>query len=165
MKIQMVHMIAGGTITLASISLALNWYSLKKFDYSFFSKQIFYISLVSSSLLLIGLYLTPKNRSQISFDLAIAAALILASISIMIWLLFVNCVATTIGFGLICSLIQVPVLLMISLIVAPILFIGGLIWFFGGAGVARPLDGKTSSQKMEEWYYNRMNPNGFYKKH
>jgi len=161
----MMYLIAGGGIVLAAISFALNKRSSEKFEYAFFSKPALYISLAASAFLVGGLVSIPANHSQIGFTLVASVISILIAASIVLWLVYINCIATTIGFGLAGSVIQVPILMTISIIAIPILLIGGLIWLFGGAGRATPAEPKPFHQQQSEWYFNRMNPNGFHKKH
>lgn len=165
MKLTTTHLVIGTAILVTILSVAaFNKFSIRKFEHSFFSKPIWYFSLAAVVFLLIGLTSFPANFHQISFKLVIATAMLLTSAVIIGGLVYLNCVATNVWFGIAGSVIQLPLLLATSVVAAPVLFIGGFIWVVGGAGHARPPEPKSYYQQQLDWYYDRMNPNGFHKK-
>lgn len=160
----MTHLLAGTGIFVAILVYALNRYSMGKFQYAFFSKPTLYISLAASALLLGGIACIPVNIHAISVRLTASVLLAMATASIIVWLVYINCMATSIWFGLAGSIVQIPLLMAISIIAVPVLLVGAAIWIFGGAGRAQAPQPKSYYQQQMDWHYNRMNPNGFHKK-
>lgn len=154
-------MISGFSIYLIIVFL-LNKQSIKKFDYSFFSKQSFFIMLACTACLLIGVKFLPKHLMEINFT-SVMSYLFLATSSVFLCILiWANCKETSWGHGLLGSLIQIPLLSLGSIVYIPLLCIAGFFKFlilFSGP----PLLGKTQFQKDQEWYHNPQNPNGFHR--
>lgn len=154
-------MISGFSIYLIIVFL-LNKQSIKKFDYSFFSKQSFFIMLACTAFLLIGNKLLPRNLMKIDFTLVMSYLLLAASAISLCILILVNCKETSWWHGLLGSLIQIPLLALGSVIYIPLLLIAGffkILLLFNGP----PPPGKTQFQKDQEWYHDRQNPNGFHR--
>lgn len=156
-------LIASGFSVYLAIVYLLNKQSIKKFEYSFFAKEPFIVMMACTVFLLIGIKFLPKNLIEINFTSIISYLSLAASVASLCLLVWANCKRTNWWHGLLGSLIQIPLLLLSSVIWIPVLLISGffkfLLLFDSGP---RPL-GKTRFQKDQEWYYNRQNPNGFYK--
>lgn len=148
-----------GAALVATIIYVLNKHSLNKFKYAFISKPMMYISMMSTYFLYGGMYLLSKYNQQIYAWILITIGIVLIGCLIRI-----NCNETNMRYGLIGSIIQIPLLMAISLFALPFLVLyifGKIIMLFSES---KPLPDKTPHQKQQEWYYNRMNPNGFYKR-
>jgi hypothetical protein len=156
-----VLMILGLSIYL-TIAFLLNKKSIKKFDYSFFSKQSFFIILACTGFFIIGNWFFPKNKMEINLNSVVHYLLLIASAISLGLLIWVNCKETSWWHGLLGSVIQIPLLIFCSIICIPFFLIAGffkVLLLFGGS----PPPDKTQFQKDEEWYHNRQNPNGFHR--
>ena len=137
----------------------LNRHSLKKFDYSFFSKITLYVSILYTFFLYGGMYIFSKyNHNVYSWILIIIGIVILG------YQIRLNCNETNLWYGLSGSIIQIPLLMSVLVIAFPLLVLSIFFKVMMSLGGSKPLPSKTPYQKQQEWHYNRMNPNGFYKR-
>ncbi|MDP3514961.1 MAG: hypothetical protein Q8S20_19645 [Sulfuritalea sp.] len=139
----------------------MNKHSQRKFGYMFLSMPPFLFSAVAAVLLYWGVSVMPKHNQE---SWLYSGILMTVGVAVIGLLVVVNCRRTNVGYGLSISCIQIPVLIALSGLAAAILPVVIFFYVFGGAGKASPIQGKTHRQKENEWYFNRMNPNGFYKK-
>lgn len=151
-----------GVCTYLIIVHLLNKQSIKKFDYSFFSKQSFVVMLTCTVLLLTGMKLLPAHRTEINLIAVVSYLFLCAGSIVFCILIWINCKETSWWRGIIGSLIQVPILALGSIIYIPFIIIIGFFKLFGGAAGSPP-PGKPQYQKDMEWYHDRRNPNGFHR--
>lgn len=136
-----------------------NRHSLKKFKYSFFSKMSLYISVMYTAFLYGGMYVFSKYNHNVYSWILIVIGVVVLGCQIRI-----NCNQTNLWYGLSGSIIQIPLLMSTLVLVFPLLVLSIFFKVLMSLGRSKPLPSKTPYQKQQEWYYNRMNPNGFYKR-
>lgn len=136
-----------------------NRHSLKKFKYSFFSKMSLYISVMYTTFLYGGMYVFSKYNHNVYSWILIVIGVVVLGCQIRI-----NCNETNLWCGLGGSIIQIPLLMSTLVLVFPLLVLSIFFKVLMSLGGSKPLPSKTPYQKQQEWYYNRMNPNGFYKR-
>lgn len=146
---------------LLAVAYFMNKHSQRKFCYAFLAVPPLLFAAVATVFLYWGISVMP-NHNQDSWPYRYI--LIAIGVGIICLLAVINCRRTNVGYGLFISCIQIPVLIAFSGLTAVILPVVIFFYLFGGTGKAPPTRGKTHGQKEKAWYFNRMNPNGFYKK-
>lgn len=147
---------------LFTIAYFMNKHSQRKFGYAFLAIPPLLFTAVATVFLYWGVSVMPKHNQD---SWLYSCMLIAVGVAVIGLLTAINCRRTNVGYGLSISCIQIPVLMALSGLAAVILPVVIFFYVFGGAGKALPPQGKTRYQKDQEWYYDRMNPNGFYKKY
>lgn len=108
------------------VVLMLNKHTEKKFSYEFFSKSNLMIAILALLFFYAGSYIIPKTTPFIINWIAISALLLLGiSVSVIGYIIFLNFKNTNRWYGLIGSVIQIPILIIFS---GPALFL--LCWVY-----------------------------------
>lgn len=155
-------MILIGAALIITAVYFLNKHSITKFQYSFISKPTLVMAMVYSGCLYGATQFYLKGDQGYSVVLTWSLAAI--GVVMIGVLIRINCVQTNLRYGLCGSAIQIPLLMVVSVSAIPILVVALFLKMLSSFGNAPPLPRKTQFQKDQEWYYDRMNKNGFHKK-
>lgn len=149
-------------VVCSGVIYVLNKYCINKFEYAFISKYNLYVSMSYTAFLFGGSYFLSKDIHHDTTPYG--WTLIAIGVVIIGCLIRINCNRTNLWYGLTGSLIQIPLLLVIATLAFPIFMVGLILKFCTGfAGPPAPQ--KPFHVIQQEWHYDRMNPNGHYKKY
>lgn len=155
-----IMLLIGAALVITAVYF-LNRHSITNFKYSFFSKPALLIGMLCSGCLYGALHFYSQGSQGYWAALTWSfAAMGIAMIGVLIR---INCVQTNLRYGLCGSAIQIPLLIVGSVAMFPLLAIA-LFFKICTAVSGPPLPGKTQFQKDQEWYFDQRNPNGFHKK-
>lgn len=132
----------------------LNKHTEKKFNYEFFSKSNLMISIFALLLFYSGSYITPKAIPFTINWMAISSLLLwMVSVSAIGYIVFLNFKNTNRWYGLIGSLIQIPILIIFS---GPALFFIVLgIFFKAFSGATMNSAGASNKSSNEAFFANQ----------
>lgn len=136
------------------VVLMLNKHTEKKFSYDFFSKSNLMIAILALLFFYAGSYIIPKTTPFIINWIAISALLLWGiSVSVIGYIIFLNFKNTNRWYGLIGSVIQIPILIIFS---GPALFFIVLgIFFKAFSGTSMTSSGASNKSSNEAFFANQ----------